>query len=313
MRLWYIFRWIVILSLVVFAYEQRGNIVKNTRMIIHEHFPCVVPLTYSLGTFDSRFELSREAFLSHIASAEKSWEDIAGRELFRYVETGGDLTVNLIYDERQATTNKLQEIGGQIDGKKDTYESLKADYDRLSEKVRQQRATYNAKLGEFQTMQREYEKEVARWNKRGGAPEKEYAQLEQQRAELNTRVTALNNALAQLNKTVTDVNALGTRINALIEELNLNVAKYNTTRSAQGEEFSEGEYVFDPAGKRINIYEFGSVLRLSRILLHELGHALQMDHVDDSEAIMYRLNAGKRETLTEADKTELMRVCQVLK
>jgi hypothetical protein len=35
-----------------------------------------------------------------------------------------------------------------------------------------------------------------------------------------------------------------------------------------------------------------------------------MDHVGDSEAIMYRLNAGKSEKLTEADKAELMRVCQ---
>lgn len=310
MRLGYFLKLVVLFSLTFFAYQNSDAIIKNIRTAVHQHFPCTIPLTYSLGTFDTRFGLSREAFLGHIASAEKSWEDIAGKELFRYVEIGGDLTVNLVYDERQATTNKLQEIGGQIDGKKDTYEALKADYDRLSEKLRQQRATYNTKLGEFQTMQREYEKEVARWNKRGGAPEKEYAQLEQQRAELNTRVTALNNALAQLNKTVTDVNALGTRINALIEELNLNVAKYNTTRSAQGEEFSEGEYVFDPAGKRINIYEFGSVLRLSRVLIHELGHALQMDHVDDSEAIMYRLNAGKSETPTEADKTELMRVCK---
>jgi hypothetical protein len=310
MRLGYFLKLVVLFSLTFFAYQNSDAIIKNIRTAVHQHFPCTIPLTYSLGTFDTRFGLSREAFLGHIASAEKSWEDIAGKELFRYVETGGDLTVNLVYDERQATTNKLQEIGGQIDGKKDTYESLKADYDRLSEKLRQQRATYNAKLGEFQAMQREYEKEVARWNKRGGAPEKEYAQLEQQRAELNTRVTALNNALAQLNKTVTDVNALGTRINALIEELNLNVEKYNTTRSAQGEEFSEGEYVFDPAGKRINIYEFGSVLRLSRVLIHELGHALQMDHVDDSEAIMYRLNAGKSETPTEADKTELMRACK---
>jgi hypothetical protein len=310
MRLGYFLKLVVLFSLTFFAYQNSDAIIKNIRTAVHQHFPCTIPLTYSLGTFDTRFGLSREAFLGHIASAEKSWEDIAGKELFRYVETGGDLTVNLVYDERQATTNKLQEIGGQIDGKKDTYESLKADYDRLSEKLRQQRATYNAKLGEFQAMQREYEKEVARWNKRGGAPEKDYAQLEQQRAELNTRVTALNNALAQLNKTVTDVNALGTRINALIEELNLNVEKYNTTRSAQGEEFSEGEYVFDPAGKRINIYEFGSVLRLSRVLIHELGHALQMDHVDDSEAIMYRLNAGKSETPTEADKTELMRACK---
>jgi len=313
MRLGYFLKLVVLFSLIVFAYQNSDAIIKNIRTAVHQHFPCALPLTYSLGTFDARFGLSREEFLTHIATSEKTWEDVVGKELFRYVDTGGDLTVNLIYDERQETTNKLQAIGGVIDGKKETYESLKADYEKLSAQLRQQRATYNTKLGEFQAMQSAYEKEVSRWNKRGGAPEEEYAKLEQQRAELNTRVTTLNNALAQLNKTVTDVNALGNRINALIEELNLNVAKYNTTRSAQGEEFSEGEYVFDPAGKRINIYEFGSALRLSRVLIHELGHALQMDHVDDSEAIMYRLNAGKSETPTEADKTELMRVCQALK
>lgn len=38
-----------------------------------------------------------------------------------------------------------------------------------------------------------------------------------------------------------------------------------------------------------------------------------MDHVGDADAIMYRLNAGKSETLTEADKTELKRVCRVRK
>jgi uncharacterized phage infection (PIP) family protein YhgE len=311
MRLGYFLKLVVLFSLTVFAYQNSDTIVKNIRTAVHEHFPCAIPLTYSLGTFDARFGLSQEEFLTHIATSEKAWEDVVNKELFRYVDTGGDLTVNLIYDERQETTNKLQAIGGVIDGKKDTYESLKADYEKLSAQLRQQRATYNTKLGEFQTIQNGYEKEVARWNKRGGAPEEEYTRLEKQRAEINARVTTLNTSLAQLNKTVTAVNTLGTKINALIEDLQLNVEKYNTTKSAQGEEFSEWEYVFDPAGKRINIYEFGSILRLSRVLIHELGHTLQMDHVGDAEAIMYRLNAGKSETLTEADKTELMRVCRV--
>ncbi len=313
MRLGYIIKLIILFSLAVFAYQNRDTIYRNSRIIIHQHFPCAMPLTYSIGTFDARFGLSREEFLEHITASEKAWEDAAGKELFRYVENGGDMTLNLIYDERQRTTDTLQTIGGVIDTKKDTYESLKAEYDALSAQLRQQRATYNTKLGEFQALQSAYEKEVARWNKRGGAPEEEYARLEKQRANLNTRVTALNSALAQINTTVNTVNALGTKINALIEELNLNVEKYNTTRSAQGEEFSEGEYIFDPAGKRINIYEFSSKLRLSRVLIHELGHALQLDHVDDTSAIMYRLNAGKNDALTEADKRELMRVCQIQK
>lgn len=310
MRLGYFLKLVVLFSLTVFVYQNSNAIIKNIRTVIHQHFPCTIPLTYSIGTFDTRFGISREDFMKQMTASEKTWEDVVGKELFHSVDTGGDLTINLIYDERQETTNKLQAIGGVIDGKKDTYESLKAQYDTLSAQLRQQRTTYNIKLGEFQALQSAYEKEVARWNKRGGAPEEDYARLEKQRANLNNRITAINTALAQINTTVNTINALGTKINALIEELNLNVEKYNTTRSAQGEEFSEGEYIFDPAGKRINIYEFSSKLRLSRVLIHELGHALQLDHVDDTSAIMYRLNAGKSETLTQADKAELLRVCR---
>lgn len=36
-----------------------------------------------------------------------------------------------------------------------------------------------------------------------------------------------------------------------------------------------------------------------------------MEHIDDSDAIMYRLNAGKNQTITEADKAELRRVCRI--
>jgi predicted nucleic acid-binding Zn-ribbon protein len=296
-------------SLTVFAYQNSDAIVKNIRTAVHQHFPCAIPLTYSLGTFDARFGLSREEFLTHITTSEKAWEDVVNKELFRYVDTGGDLTVNLIYDERQETTNKLQAIGGVIDGKKDTYESLKAEYEKLSEQLRQQRATYNAKLGEFQAMQSAYEKEVARWNKRGGAPEEEYARLEKQRAEINARVTTVNTSLAQLNKTVTSVNTLGTK--SMLSSKNSSSMSKNITQQKVPTEknlVSENTSLIMLANVSISTsLEIYCDCHVSSSTNSDTRSVI--DHVTDPEAIMYRLNQGQSSSLNESDIAALQTKC----
>ncbi len=311
MKLWYFFKLFVFLLLVGLAYQNRDQIVTNVRTALHQNFPCAIPLTYSLGDFDTRFGVSREDFLIRIAWAEKVWEDLVGKELFKYVESGGDMRINLVYDVRQQTTEKLQEINGSIDVKKGGYESLQVQYETLSRQLEEQKRTYNTETNQLKVLQNNYEREVSRWNKKWGAPEDEYARLERQRNEINTRIARVNASLSQLNKTITATNALGRQINELVWELKLDVETYNTTRQAQWEEFSEWEYVYDEAWKRINIYEFSTALKLSRVLIHELGHAVQMGHVDDTESIMYRLNAGKSEVPTEADRAELLRSCRM--
>lgn len=311
MKLWYFFKLFVFLILAGFAYQHRDEITLRLRTAVHVYIPCTIPLTYSLGTLDTQFGLSRADFLMRIATAENAWEDVAGKELFRYEESGGDMTVNLIYDTRQETTEKLQEIGESIGGKKEAYETLLAEYERLSEALAKEKSAYEREVTQLKNIQSAYQREVARANKRGGAWEAEYERLEKQRLEINSRVAEVNKSLAQLNTTIEATNTLGTQVNALVQELKLDVDTYNTTGKTRGEEFSEGEYIYDALWKRINIYEFSDATKLSRVLIHELGHAVQMDHVNETDAIMYRLNAGKNQTITEADKAELRRVCRI--
>lgn len=59
----------------------------------------------------------------------------------------------------------------------------------------------------------------------------------------------------------------------------------------------------------INIYEFGSVTELRRVLAHEFGHALSMPHTDNKESIMYYMNEGKKLELSNEDIKALDIIC----
>jgi len=107
------------------------------------------------------------------------------------------------------------------------------------------------------------------------------------------------------------LNSVVTIMNRLANELKLNVKTYNTIGSSTGEEFSEGEYVSDSAGRRVNIYQFSDTDQLVRVLEHELGHALGLGHVKSPGSIMYRLNDGTGKELSADDIAELKFICKI--
>lgn len=78
-----------------------------------------------------------------------------------------------------------------------------------------------------------------------------------------------------------------------------------------GIEFDKGDY--HSRSGELNIYQFDDDRDLLLVLAHEFGHALDMDHVLDDQAIMSDVlyqNAGIQPALTADDIREFKRVCR---
>ncbi|MDD5072123.1 MAG: matrixin family metalloprotease [Patescibacteria group bacterium] len=306
-----IFKIVIFLAIIVSAtlyFSKDLNLaIENFSKIIS---PCDKPIAYSIGDLDKRFGLSEDDLIKAVNQAAQIWEEGAGRKLFSYSEAGS-LKINLIYDSRQDSTVKLNNLGINISKDKATYEALKNKYDVYYKNYNTQKKELDDLVNYYNQQKANYEDEVKAANRRGGATPDEIAILEQERKDLNVLAASIQAKQGEFNKTVDDLNALANVINRLIYELNLNVSNYNTIGSSAAGEFQEGEYISDAAGVRINIYQFDSRELLLRVLAHELGHALGLEHVDNPQAIMYRLNESGNDKLTADDLKELKAVCKI--
>lgn len=274
------------------------------------YFPCRSPIAYSLGNFDTEFGLTQDEFLNILQDAESLWEVTIGKDLFKY-KADGNLKINLNYDERQESTLKLKQTGIEVENSKASYDSLKTKYDSMISLYNQTKTTFETKVSNFEKRKTAYESEVSRLNSKGGASKQTVDRLNNEKNYLNQEIASINQMQENLSSQVSAINVMTKTLNNLAGTLNLNVKEFNTIGRSLGGEFEEGSYSSDSSGQRIDIYQFENRSKLVRVLAHELGHAIGLDHIEDQKAIMYRLNNGYNEKATASDIVELKKLCGI--
>jgi chromosome segregation ATPase len=294
---------IIAISALVLYYPEKVRL-----MIGITHPPCSEPITYSLGSFDARFGISNNELLKDTEQATAVWNAAIGKQLFKY-DSSSQLKINLIYDYRQKATNQQSKIGNVISSGKTDFNILKAKYDALERQYTIDKSTLQSQISLYDQNLKVYNDQVAYSNSQGGANRDTFNSLQSTKQDLAEQARSIEQTRTSFNQEVNDLNSLAAELNALAKTLNINVKTYNAVSTSVGEQFNEGEYIEDSSGKRINIYEFKDETQLVRVLEHEFGHALNLDHVDSPKAIMYYLNEGTNEKLTADDISALEAIC----
>ncbi|HEV8457988.1 MAG TPA: matrixin family metalloprotease [Methylomirabilota bacterium] len=242
--------------------------------------PCTRPITLRLGQVDDKFGVTRDEALEALRHAEELWERALGRALFTH-DPRASVTVNLVYDERQQTTQARDRLQNSLREAEDSHAAVGRSYDHWRMTYDGRARDFEAKHAAYEERAQAYNAQVQQWNARGGAPPEVQGSLETERGRLEAMRRQLENDRAALEEFGATVKSLAEKGNAIAEAHNRTATTFN---SSYGEprQFHKGE--FD--GREITVFEFHDVRDLTLVLAHELGHALGLGHVNDPTAIM---------------------------
>ncbi|MFW1802228.1 matrixin family metalloprotease [Acinetobacter nematophilus] len=277
--------WIIVSTIIFTAYFAIQRMMypqlNHNSAIDRIMHPLDTRLRYRIGEVDPRFQLSKAQVKNLSQKAADIWHLGTMQSLFVY-DDQAKLTINLIYDERQAESSartqalrilentqqysqnekqkiqqlhlELNQANQQLDSQKNSYQRKVEQYNQLINALNQSRQNLNASA-RFELDQQKNQLII------------EQHQLKQQLDIYNQKVDTLNRQIEQLN--------------SLNHQYNQSVDQFNTR--FQPRQFDKG--VFD--GKSINIYEFESDADLTVTIAHELGHTLGLAHNNDPKALMY--------------------------
>lgn len=244
---------------------------------------CPVPISYRVGSLDSRFPISAEEIKEVAAKAEAVWEQASARDLFVYDEES-EFTINLIYDERQQRTVTEEEWRIRLDEMQKGHQALIDEIKELGVRYQSDVASYDNKREEYEAKLAAYNAKVESYNQEGGAPPEVYKDLQKEAEGLSKMQKDMLALEKKLNQQIDVVNKLGEEGNAKIAIYNAEVVEYNEV-FGDLTTFTQGDY----ERERINIYKFSDVDELSRVIIHEFGHALGIGHVEGEGSVMYYL------------------------
>lgn len=263
------------------------------------------PLTYQVGIVHGQHAWDRAAFEEALDEAAGLWNDAAGRPLFRR-DPRGVLRVNLVYDHRQAAVDRLKTEGLRLDGSRASYEALKERVEAFRAEFAATREALEGDLEAHNAAVRRFNADVAEARRAGGAAVEEVRRLERVREELDRRLEDLKGRQSALRDHAEGLNGLIELLNQQAAAHNAHLASVQATEAELGEAFCKGRYRQEGLARSITIYQANGRDDLVRVLAHELGHALGLEHLPEPEAVMHSHMRTDAPELTAADRAALL-------
>lgn len=269
---------------------------------------CDETLYYSLGNIDPRFNISEEEIKAIISEAESVWESELGKNVFQYRD-GAEFKINFIFDERQQRANEKNKLDLQLDKLEENKNNISQEYNKLKASYEKALTAYEKNIKIYESRVDSFNKEAKKVDREVGITKEEYEKLKNEQGELEKMQDKLEGDKEEINEMVSRINSLAKKENGIVNNYNQEVQTYQD-RYGEANEFNQGEY----DGLNINIYQFYDKTDLKLVLAHELGHALEIDHVENPQSLMYYLMEKQdleNIRLTNEDLNAIKNICKM--
>lgn len=246
---------------------------------------CDEPLTYRIGTIDSRFGLSENEVREAMQEAASLWSDATEAPVAYYSEDGG-IDVEFVYDDRQKLVMGEMQFREQIESEQNRTDRLQNEYEQKKDEFERKSEAYE-QLADRTTLELDNLNEwVKEKNANGGFTQEDERVFEQRKEEVEKLQNRVKDERTELDRLAREVNEAVDRLNRMIEENNTMIDRYNEEFSGENR-FTKATYRNSPSGGTITVNQFLNKRDLILVLAHELGHALGLGHGENPESVMY--------------------------